>query len=150
LAADSTIDLAGRKTKLGFANSSSAGWSGKLAIIDWNGLPGGGGEEQLKFGEDESGLTAAQLSQIRFVNPEGFSTGEYRAEILGTGEVVPSTSGMIVSTQEAGKLVLNWSGTVSLQMSTNVAGPYEDVQNATPPFYCDLNSAGQMFFRLKQ
>ena len=34
-----------------------------------------------------AGLSAGQVSQIRFANPPGFPVGSYAATILGTGEV---------------------------------------------------------------
>ena len=80
VATDSTIDLAGSASRLNFANSSGETWAAGtiLTITNWNGNPAGGGAEQLKFGTSQSGLTSAQLSQIRFSS----SSNLYSAKIL--------------------------------------------------------------------
>jgi len=77
-----------------FANSSAQSWSAgpQLIIHDWSGSPAGGGSEGIFFGNSASGLTAAQLAKIGFLNPAGFAAGLYRAAILATGEVVPTGS----------------------------------------------------------
>jgi hypothetical protein len=99
LASKAAINLAGSASRLSFANSSSETWAGgdTLTISNWNGNLSGGGAEQLKFGADPSGLTAAQLNQIQFQ----IGTNSYPAEILATGEVVPnegqSISGLVNS-----------------------------------------------------
>src|SRR6185312_3812964 len=87
LAGTSIIDLSGSSSHLGFANSSAQAWANgaTLLIYNWNGNASGGGAEQLKFGADQSGLTPAQLNQIRF----RVSTNLYSAKILNSGEVVP-------------------------------------------------------------
>src|SRR5260221_7580711 len=76
LASNATIDLAGSASRLGFANSSGEIWAGgaTLVIANWNGNVSGGGAEQLRFGTDQSGLTASQLAQIQFSNPSGFGS----------------------------------------------------------------------------
>ena len=51
----------------------------------------GGGAEQVVFGSSSSGISAGQLSQVRFANPPGFPVGNYAATILASGEVVPLT-----------------------------------------------------------
>lgn len=149
LQTDALIDLSGRRSKLSFAKGTES-WTGLLTVTNWNGAADGGGEEQLKFGDNETGLATAELSQIRFANPEGFPPGGYMARILSTGEVVPSINGIIVGRDEQGRLVLKWPASVSLQVSTNVAGPYADVSGAKPPYYCEVKGSPQMFFRLGQ
>ena len=71
--------------------------------MNWNGSPNGGGKHQVFFGSNASGLTAQQLSQIKFKNPAG-STGTYPATILSTGEIVPARWGELGrwSTTESG------------------------------------------------
>src|SRR5204863_8292341 len=68
LANNATIDLSGNASRLSFANSSGESWAGgaTLMVSDWNGNPSGGGAEQLRFGNNQSGLTPAQLSRIIF------------------------------------------------------------------------------------
>jgi len=87
----SVIDLGAGASVLNFSASSGVSWtSGKiLEILNWSGAQAGGGTDQLKIGSNDTGLTADQLSQIRFVNPTGLDSGTYFASQLSTGEVVP-------------------------------------------------------------
>jgi hypothetical protein len=118
-------------------------------VINWNGNPSGGGAEQLKFGTNQSGLTPAQLSQIRF-RVDG-STNLYSAKILNTGEVVPDQviSPSVAFSKQGNNLVLTWPSGWSLQSATNVLGPYADVPAATSP-YTNTTFQPQRFFRLRQ
>jgi hypothetical protein len=153
LASNATVDLAGSASRLSFANSSGEAWAGgvMLVISNWNGNASGGGAEQLKFGTSQSGLTAAQLSQIRF----SIGTNFYSAKILSTGEVVPDSlitaaGASIAYSRQGNNLVLTWPSGWSLQSATNVLGPYSDVQGATSPYTVDTTLAPQQFFRLRQ
>ena len=93
LSADSTIDLGtGGTVTMRVASASATAWTGGtiLSIENWKGTLGtGGGDDQIYFGTTSGGLTAGQLSQIRFVNPNGLAPGVYFGQILGDGEVVP-------------------------------------------------------------
>ena len=93
LSANSQIDLGTSGSVLKFAASSAVAWTGGtiLMVTNWSGSFSGGGAEQLVFGSASSALTAAQVNQVRFANPPGFSAGTYAATILSTGEVVPLT-----------------------------------------------------------
>jgi autotransporter-associated beta strand protein len=93
LTANSTIDLGVGASVLRFAASSGVAWAAgtTLTIANWNGSITGGGAEQVMFDSNSSGLSAGQVSQLRFVNPPGFPAGSYVATILSTGEVVPLT-----------------------------------------------------------
>ena len=147
---NATIDLAGTSSQLSFANSSGQTWTsgGTLVISNWNGNPSGGGAEYLKFGADQSGLTSAQLSQIRFQ----IGTNSYSAKILNTGEVVPGnalTPGISYS-QQGNNLVLTWPSGWTLQSSSNVLGPYGDVTGTTSPYTNNTTTQPQQFFRLRQ
>jgi len=152
LASNATIDLAGSASRLSFANSSGETWAGAtmLTILDWNGSPSGGGAEQLRFGTDQSGLTPAQLSQLRFAigNPSQL----YSAKILSTGEVVPGQviPPTVASSRQGNNLILTWPSGWSLQTATNVPGPYSDVPGATSPYTNDMTLKPQQFFRLRQ
>lgn len=84
----STIDLGDGDSVLRFGDSSAAAWTGTLEVLDWSGLPTGGGTDQFFVGTDQGGLTAAQLAAISFVDPDGFAPGTYAAQQLSTGEVV--------------------------------------------------------------
>ncbi len=94
LQANSVIDFGSGSTTsiLHFAASNLATWTaGKtLSIDDWSGLYNGGGTEELLFGTNASGLTASQIAEIQFVNPnDGQAPGVYGARILSTGEICP-------------------------------------------------------------
>jgi fibronectin-binding autotransporter adhesin len=100
LSATSNIDLGvgSNSSIVHYDISSSQGWvSGStLYVDDWNGTfglinnstAGGNGPDELFFGSSTSGLTSTQVDQIVFVDPNGLG-GNYDAEILDTGEVVP-------------------------------------------------------------
>ena len=92
LQANSIIDLGAGASILHFANSSAAVWTaGQILQIDnWSGSTSGGGTDQLIFGTTSSGLTASQLAEIQFLDPNGFAAGTYGATILSNGEVVPT------------------------------------------------------------
>lgn len=84
------VDLgAGSTSLLQFEDSSSAGWPGYIHVLQWSGDLAGGGTEGLFFGTDATGLTADQLTRIRFHDPADLPPGVYDARILDTGEVVP-------------------------------------------------------------
>jgi len=151
LAGDATIDLAGSASRLSFANSSGEIWAGAatLVVTDWNGNLSGGGAEQLKVGTSQSGLTPAQLSQIRFRDS---SSTLYSARILNTGEVVPDrlVGPSIAFSKQGTNLVLSWPSGWSLQTATNVLGPYLEISGAASPYTNDLTLGPQRFFRLQQ
>jgi hypothetical protein len=150
LSSNSTIDLGAGNAKLSFANSSGEVWNAVfLFVTNWSGSLSGGGADQLKFGNNASGLTMSQLFQIRFLNPAGFEPGSYFAEILATGEVVPHPRPLLAETLQGNKFVLNWTNTFTLQSSTNVGGPYEDVPGATSPFTNSTALNPREFFRLR-
>jgi len=152
LASNAIINLPGDHGKLNFANSSAGTWnpSAILVISNWTGNASGGGNEQLRFGTDASGLTPAQLNQIRFraVFPPDF----YSAKILSTGEVVPDQviPPSLATSRQGNNFVLTWPAGWSLQTATNVLGPYVDVSGATSPFTNDISADPQRFFRLRQ
>jgi hypothetical protein len=77
-----------------FADSHSVAWDAQaiLMIENWNGSANGGGQQQVIFGNSAAALTAQQVSQIQFQNPNSLSA-TYPARLLSTGEVVPVTGG---------------------------------------------------------
>jgi len=104
LSTTSTIDFTGSGTSsiIEFADSSGIDWSGSdvLQVTNWDGNPlnlgtgtgagtGGNGTDQFYIGMNENGLTASQLSLIKFVDPIGLPAGTYDAYILSSGEIVP-------------------------------------------------------------
>ena len=116
LSANSAIDFgAGTSTggTLAFADSSELAWSGKLSIYDFHGTPlVGGGLDQLSFGTNASGLTAAQLADITFYagGPGSLELGTgvitSDGEVTYTPEVVPEPSPWAVMALGAGLLGL--------------------------------------------
>lgn len=149
LASNAVISFTGNTTTLGFADSHTATWTSGvfLSVSNWNGSLNGGGADRLKFGTSASGLTAAQVAQIRFVNPNGFAAGTYAARILSTGEVVPFAPA--VTTKSANNaLVISWpDSSYFLQASTNVLGPWTNVAAASP-YTNSFTDGPQEFFRL--
>lgn len=87
LTGNSIIDFGGGDSILNFTDSSSVSWTegATLTIVNWSGNIGGGGGDQLLFGN--SGLTAGQMAQIQFLNPAGES-GSYSGAFFGN-EVAP-------------------------------------------------------------
>jgi hypothetical protein len=90
LASNSVIAFSSNTASVSFLNSASAAWSGDatLTISNWNGSTNGGGMHRLYIGTSSNGITANQLSRIRFVNPAAKLKGRYPAVILNTGEIV--------------------------------------------------------------
>jgi autotransporter-associated beta strand protein len=87
---NSSISLGSGTHYLVFANSSSANWvTGKtLTINGWSGTTGSAGTAgRIFIGNNNTGLSAAQLAQISFA---GFPNPG--AIILSNGEIVPNTS----------------------------------------------------------
>lgn len=85
LSSSSTIDygdLAAGNT-LRFANSSGETWTGTLSVYDWSFFT-----DHLFFGSSYSGLTSAQLSQIKLYSDDG-STDLGALQITGSGEIRP-------------------------------------------------------------
>ena len=70
---------------------------------------------------------------------------------LHFGPVVnPIAPHPVISFQHQGNnLILTWSGSYTLQSSTNVVGPYSDIVGAMTPYTNNIPATGQMFFRLR-
>jgi hypothetical protein len=140
----------GSNCVLQFTISSGLTWSNQLTlnILNWNGSLNGGGQHRVIFGNNSSALTAQQLSQISFINPDGGS-GVFPAQILSTGEIVPAPALFLLAQPGAGKLVLQWPSGATLQSATNLSGPWQDVSSATSP-YTNFLAGPRQFFRLRQ
>jgi hypothetical protein len=147
-ATNSAIVFPGGSAIFRLANSSSQPWSptANLVIENWHGSVSGGGQTQLYFANNASGLTAQQLSQIKFA----ISGGLFSAKILATGEVVPQALPPLLGLSRSGNtLTLTWEPGLILQSSTNVIGTYTDVPGATSPYSVAMTGP-QRFFRLRQ
>ena len=104
LDASSTIDLGSNIHTISFANSSGVTWTGSttLTINGWAGTaenPGTAG--RIFFGNSNSSLTAAQLSQITFTGYAGTPI------LLASGELVPGVG-----------VTFTWNGSVSFDWGT--------------------------------
>ena len=94
LSLSSIIDMGAGSSILHFLDSSAATWTGILSIWNWSGNTLGGGTDQLFFGNGSgTGLTASQLTQVRFYSDAGTTILPYApgfsAFTGGFGEVVP-------------------------------------------------------------
>jgi hypothetical protein len=108
LGGDATIDLGTGASILRLANSTSSVWElGTLTIAGWSGSLTGQGQDEIFFGLDANGLTASQLSQIRFLDPLGLDPGIYGAKLLSTGElvVIPEPGSIALLLASAGCLL---------------------------------------------
>ena len=114
-----------------------------LYITNWHGSAVGGGDTQLFFGSNASGLTSQQLARIKF----NLSGGLSPARILATGEVVPQQ--VLTFSRSGNTLTLTWGPGWTLQSSSNVAGPYQDVPGAASPYSAAMSNPSR-FFRLRQ
>ncbi|MGA2244784.1 MAG: LamG domain-containing protein [Verrucomicrobiota bacterium] len=97
------------------------------------GYPTSGLELQFAGGIDGAAIYNYSLSPAQIA-------AHYSAGVQGNSELTASRSGS--------NLILTWP-TGTLQSASTVAGPYTDLGTATSPYSVPLNSATQMFYRLK-
>jgi hypothetical protein len=128
-----------------FADSSGVAWSNAVSLVvdGWSGHFFGGGQQQIIFGDNATGLTDSQLAQIQFRNPAGVAVGMYPARILATGEVVPKAEGappdLRLAQQPAGMQVTlqgELGSTYSIEASTDAVH--------WVPLTNEVNSTGTM------
>ncbi|MDB6121748.1 MAG: hypothetical protein JWQ71_741 [Pedosphaera sp.] len=107
LTAASQFDMGAGASVIKFAASSAVAWTAgtTLTVTNWNGSINGGGSDQLVFGTTSAGLTAAQVNQVKFINPPGFAAGTYSAKILSSGEVVPIAVAPSITIQPQNQMV---------------------------------------------
>jgi hypothetical protein len=88
----STLVFGTNPAAIHFLASSGQVWSNtaNLTIEGWAGSLTGGGQSQVIFGNNASGLSASQVAHIQFT----YSQGNLGAKILASGEVVPVISGL--------------------------------------------------------
>ncbi len=148
LTGNSSIDLGASASVVHFANSSGVAWTASttLTINNWNGSTSGAGTDQIYFGSTGGGLAAGQVAQVSFLNPAGFPSGTYAAQILGTGEVVPVGLPPTVTTQPISQTVspgANVSFSVAVSGSTPLSYQWRfnnaDISSASGSSY-DLNN----------
>lgn len=152
LSNNSVIEFMTGADRVSFLNSAAMSWNqtSSLLVTNWNGSTNGGGSDQLVFGNNSNGVTPTQLRQIVFANPAGFPPGNYAANVLPSGEVVPLPNPVFSWQRIQGQLVISWAGQATLQSSTNVVGPYVDVSNASSPYTNSSSQGPYRFFRLRR
>ncbi len=93
LESDGEIILGPGANVLQFADSSAMNWQDgrQLIIRNWQ------KQDRVTFGGNRPGLTAQQVAQIGFANPEGREPGLYRARMQGAGNLVPGERVMPVN-----------------------------------------------------
>jgi type VI secretion system secreted protein VgrG len=106
---NSVIDLGEGTSILAFASSSLQTWIATLSVYNWSGTPvTGSGSDQLFFGTDETGLTAAQLSQIAFYSDSGttfLGTAAFTSGMNGELGPVPEPGTWLAAALACGGLV---------------------------------------------
>ena len=128
---------------LRFQDSRDVPWAGTLQIRSWTGT------DRIFIGTNAQGLTSAQLQRIIFVNPGGFAAGNYPAQILSNGEIVPNANQPTLGHSTTSRpLVLSWNGNYSLWTTTNLLGTWTVIPGATSP-YTNSFTDPQRFFHLR-
>jgi hypothetical protein len=146
-------------TTLRFRESSHLAWNGSsiLWVLQWAGSTNGAGQHQLFFGTNGSGLTSAQLAQVRFIDPAGLPPGAYPAALRANGEIVPvpqlpARGPTILVHADARRSYINreWPPGYVMQSATNILGPFRD-DYSSPPFHADYISEYSpiRFYRLR-
>ncbi len=121
-----------------FANSSTIAWTtGKVLTITnwkggWNSTTGTKG--RIYFGNNATGLTAAQRAQIVFIDGSGNS---FSATQLNTGEVVPLAPTITTTPATYGGFCNTINNFISVAFS--YTGPI------SAPFYVQLSNASGVF-----
>ena len=128
LTQNSTIDL-GTDTlhSIKFAASSAITWTtGKILTINnwkgsWNGTAGTRG--RIYIGTNTTGITATQLSQVRFADTSGYL---FNATILSTGEIVPVAPTITTTALSYGPYCNNVDNFISVPFTYTgpFAGPF--------------------------
>ena len=129
LQSNSVLNLNNGSSIIAFANSSAQTWSGMLSIYNWAGSPSGGGTNQVYFGNDNTGLTAAQLADVIFYSDAG-NTALGFAQILADGEIVP-TAVPEPATWVAGGLISMALLAVRDAASADLVGPDRQLTDKT-------------------
>ena len=89
------------------------------------------------------------VSLVWFRNPAGFAPGLYPSRLLPNGELVPTLHPTLALIDYGYQAALTWGGEWVLQMATNAAGPYQDVQSPSP-YMVSSYDLPQQFFRLRR
>lgn len=93
-------------------------------------------------------MSQAQTSGTVLTNNYSIILSDYSQIEFATPPINPIP---LSFTSSLGSITLNWAdASFSLQMSTNVAGPYSTISGAVSPFTTNTTGNAQMFFRLIQ
>jgi autotransporter-associated beta strand protein len=158
-----TVDFSNGQGSLIFAgNSSTNAWHSDPSIVFGDSNPGSLtlvvtnyqlGTTVLRFGSSSSGLTAAQLAQIKFADYTNAP-----GQIDGSGNVTPIVPSPVITSIKQ-TYTINWtaiSGThYQVQYSSIVTGPWTNLAivlaTSTTGSYTDVTSgAGTRFYRVIQ
>lgn len=134
----------GENSTIRFAGSAAAMWAAgsRLVINGWSGWP------RVFFGTNSAGLTAQQLSQIRF--RDGMI--DHAAHIRATGEIIPVPNDVfLASLRNGNQMILQWPADYGfvLETATNIAGPFVPI-SGTSPYTNHVASGTRQFFRLRR
>jgi hypothetical protein len=143
LSTNAVLNFIGTPAQINFASSAAIAWTSgaQLAVMNWN----NSGNTHVFFGADPSALSASQLKQIIFSNPGGFPSGNYPAQLLSTGELVPAPRPTLQSIRSGSGLVLSWPSGYELLSATNLTGPYTPVNGATSPWTNSFTKPREFF-----
>jgi hypothetical protein len=146
LSTNSLFDLASGSAQVRCDNSSAVAWTAGMFLVvsNWHAA----GPNAVYFGTNATGLTPGQLAQVRFINPAGMPPGYYAAAITSAGEIVPVARPTLQMVRSGYSLVISWTGSDQLLVSTNAAGPYQPVSGANSPYTIDTRAAPRLFFQL--
>lgn len=156
------IDFQNGQGSLVFAgNSSTNTWQSTASPVFGDSNPGALtlvltnyqlGTTRLRFGTSSSGLTPAQLAQIKFADYTNAP-----GQIDSAGYVTPIVPGTVLAITKT--VTINWNAITGtryqVQYSTNVNGPYSDlavvVATSTLGSYTDVTTgASQHFYKVIQ
>jgi hypothetical protein len=146
LSTNAVFNLNSGATRFQCHDSSAVAWTPGvfLVVTNWH-VPG---PNAVYFGASASSLSASQLRQVIFSNPGGFAPGDYPAQLLSTGELVPAPRPTLQFTHSGSALVFTWPSGFQLFSALIVTGPYTPVPNATSP-WTNFFTKPREFFRLQ-
>jgi concanavalin A-like lectin/glucanase superfamily protein len=159
----STLAFATNPCVVHFLASSGQVWSNNvgLNIENWAGSLNGGGQSQVIFGNNSSGLSASQLAHVQFT----FSQGNFPAKILSSGEVVPVLSGppfypteVTATAMATNRIDLTWTDNALNEYGYSIERSLDGtnfVQICTPPANAtnysdtDLSAGARYYYRIQ-
>ena len=102
-------------------------------------------------------LPGATNSSLTLTNLTPSQQGNYAVEVYNlAGSLTSFNAALTVvamsinPSRVAGKIVLNWMGSATLQSATNVLGPYTDAAGTSSPYTNNFSAGAQRFYRLRR